>query len=369
MKIAFTADTHLGQVQYGMQQRAADYQAVLSEVFESAVAEHCSCIVLGGDIFHTMRPPADAVQAVRNCISGLNGHVPVYSIDGNHDNTCGRWLRLCGTVPLGQWRNKLACRLGGNNDGCIVYGIDGGSANSILSELRAFADDPHANCAEILFLHLPLSEMSGFPVQVSCKAIADIVKDTAVKLVLLGDIHDGKEAVVDGIRFVYSGSPEITAIDENPEKSFVVVTVAKDAYGENTFDVRRVPLHPRKQEKIEISSEKDLDKLKLLLPEKDFGPLYHIAYDGGVANAKERIMSAAKQAGAMFRCFPSRPQEKTETKGYDRSGFRASLAEIVGEDFADSPEAAKLLLEILGLPAETFLEPVKKFLHKLGIRV
>lgn len=371
IKFAFTADAHLGQTQYGMSFRAQDYAKAFEEILGQTKALHCDYAVLGGDIFHSTRPPVDAVRVVKQWVDSLDdGLHRVLSIDGNHDNTGGKWLGLCGAITLGQWRSGPYQMLDKDrpdanySERLKIFGIDGGSTQKIMEELEEFAGNPHLNDADILVMHLPLTEMTGFPTQVSCKDIAGVIKNTKVKLVLLGDIHDGREHVENGIRFVYSGSPEITASNENPKKSFLVVSAVLNSIGDWTFDVERIPLHPRAQVVLKIESEEDLKNLPSRLADPS---LYHIEYDGAVLNAKERIVALAEKAGVRFRVLPMH-KERQMPETADRSGFRASLADIIKEDFADDPEGASLVTAMLETP-DNAVELAKKFLRNKGIKV
>lgn len=354
MRIAFTADAHLGQTQYGLPFRALDYEQAFKDIMSSAVAFEADAAILGGDIFHTVRPPVSAVVAAQRAINFLGR--PVYSIDGNHDNTDGRWMHLCGATPLGieVWPTYIK---GKDGETCRVIGIDGGSTQTILEKLALLRDRKLK--ADLLVLHLPLAEMAGFPTQVSAKDIASFLEGSEIQLVLLGDIHDGREAVAGGIRFVYSGSPDMTAADEDPSKSYLLVDFAN-----KSFNVTRMPIHIRQQSFLEVKSEADLENLRPQLTE---GPLYHISFDGKVMNAKQRIMTVAAEKNAYVVCTAIHT-EREIPKGVDRSGFKASFAELVSEDFADDKEAGDLLLQTVEAPPESVMEPAKKFLNKKGIR-
>jgi len=370
IRIAFTADTHLGQVQYGLSFRAEDYARMVRDITISAKQHDCDYIILGGDIFHSPRPPVSAVESIKDMVEDFEtSHRRVLSIDGNHDNTNGKWLSLCGCAALGEM--ELYCMNSKDNQHhCDISGINGGSTKQILEDLDELIAYDALKDSEILVMHLPLTEMTGFPTQLCCKDIAEKLKGSSVKLVLLGDIHDGREAVVDGIRFIYSGSPEITASNENPEKSYLLVTIDQDINGQNTFDIERIPLHPRKQITIRIESEADLKQLSNLEAGADLlGPMYHIEFDGSVLNAKERICAMAEKAKAYFRCFPIHVERQIKTEGIDRSGFKTSLSEIVDEDFKDDEEAKDLLMSAIPLPVEEAIELFKKFLRKKGLKV
>lgn len=381
MKIAFLADAHLGQTQYGLSFRARDYERALEQAVKKAIEEKCKILVLGGDMFHSMRPPVDAVSKLKSLVEDFRGSGGfVMSIDGNHDNTAGSWMKVVGSTPFGAqsgWTVPVTLTSPDSSEGYVgMWGIDGGSIQEILRELKKFHDDPSLD-ADILVLHLPLAEMVGFPTQVSAKDVAACLEGKRVKLVLLGDIHDGKEAVVDGIRFIYSGSPEITASNEKPEKSFLVVEYGKAG----AFNVRRIPIETRKQRFVKIESEADLaDFAKLAEKEAKAWanvaggffdiPLCHVEFDGRVLNAKERIMAIAERTGALVRCIAIHGEQKQAPQGsVDRSGFRASLAEIVDEDFADNPEAKDLLMEVLSASVEDAQEIFKKYLRKHGVKV
>lgn len=380
MKIAFIADAHLGQTQYGIPERGDDYAGALRYAVRKAIDEKCDVLIFGGDMFHVPRPPSSAAmtlwhlceefaQSRERDVCRNDGAAAVrnlvLSIDGNHDNTEGRWMTMCGAVPL-EWRGDVgecghpAVYNAGSVDGkttCRIAGIDGGNTKAILAKLDAMSKSKEQ--FDVLVMHLPLAEMSGFPVEVSAKTVAAAAKNCGVKLVLLGDIHDAKETVVDGIRFVYSGSPEVTAWDESPDKSFVIADFDGDS---KAFDVRRIPIPVREQISVSVESEDDLSKLA---NEVKSGPLYHVRYSGLVENARERIASIMSGANALFRCMPL---PKTEPpKHADRKGFRASFAEIVEEDFGNDAES-KDLLTMLILAPDDAVDTLKKYLRRKGVK-
>lgn len=310
IKIAFTADSHIGQVQYGMSFRAKDYAKSFDEVLLKAKELHCDYAILGGDIFHNTNPSADAVRTVKHWVENFSNDSfhRVLSIDGNHDSSCGKWMGICGAIPLGLWRTGPFEMLDKDNPNSKfnkrlkIYGIDGGETDKILFELKFFATTKYLNYdTNILVLHLPLKEMANFSTQVSCEQIVKIIKHTNVKLILLGDIHDGKETVVDGIRFIYSGSPEITTINENPNKSFLVVSASLNSENEWMFDVQRIPIHTRSQISITVVSENDVQMLQEHLIGES---MFHIKYNTSLSDIKKRITTIAKNSGVYFRTIP-----------------------------------------------------------------
>lgn len=86
MRLLHTGDWHLGRTIRG-RSRAAEFDAVLREVTDIAVAEGVDVFLVAGDIWDTMSPPPDADRLLYAALRRLvEAKIEVVLIAGNHDN-------------------------------------------------------------------------------------------------------------------------------------------------------------------------------------------------------------------------------------------------------------------------------------------
>lgn len=94
MRLVHLADLHLGFRQYqrltaaGVNQREADVEATIQRAADQITALAPDVIVIGGDIFHTVRPPNPAILHAFRMLSGWRTALPdtkIVMVAGNHD--------------------------------------------------------------------------------------------------------------------------------------------------------------------------------------------------------------------------------------------------------------------------------------------
>lgn len=155
MKASFIhiADIHLGNLQYGLNERFNDFSRAFWDIMQQAVDRRVDFVVIAGDLFH--KRAIDA-RTLLHAIEGLRRlkerHIPVIAIEGNHDRSYYReglsWLQfLCsegylmlldppmreGVPQLTAWdRSRLQGGyvdvLGGN---LRVYGLEWQGASTV----------------------------------------------------------------------------------------------------------------------------------------------------------------------------------------------------------------------------------------------
>jgi len=84
LKIALSADFHLGMRQFNIQQRWNDFLDAFVKVTRKAEQCNVDVYVMAGDVFHTHRPHPGVVRKFLREISSVN--CPVILIRGNHDS-------------------------------------------------------------------------------------------------------------------------------------------------------------------------------------------------------------------------------------------------------------------------------------------
>ena len=86
MRFLHTADWHLGRQIRG-KSRAAEFEAVLAEIVEIAVAERVDALLVAGDIWDTASPSPDADRLLFDALRALIQHdIDVVLVAGNHDS-------------------------------------------------------------------------------------------------------------------------------------------------------------------------------------------------------------------------------------------------------------------------------------------
>ncbi|KSU84787.1 Exodeoxyribonuclease I subunit D [Fictibacillus enclensis] len=97
MRLLHTADWHLGRTLEG-RSRLEEQQQFLDELVQIAEEERVDAIIMAGDVFDTVNPPAAAEQMFYDGMARLSdrGRRPVIAIAGNHDHPD----RLAASSPL-----------------------------------------------------------------------------------------------------------------------------------------------------------------------------------------------------------------------------------------------------------------------------
>lgn len=349
MRIVHFADLHLGIKQYGMPERQDDFLVATAYIFGRAIELKADVINLGGDIFHSLHPSANIVLFLRDLVKqAQDAGIRVVGVDGNHDNVESAWLKLVGVEPLAGGTTTI---------GDIVFaGINGGRASTIRADLDKLVGSGIAKL-DVLCMHLPLAEMAGFEgVEMSCREIADKVAPLGCRVCLLGDIHDYKETVIGGVRFIYSGSVEMTAKDENENKTFSIIDITKDSM---QTTVEQIPIRPMLH--YHIQNEEALDTLladiEAHTADPRRKPLVLVTYEAsevGVRRKAELVL----RGKALFRIMPTVSMtgdifgsivDKTK---YERKGAMRNLREIVAERFGEQSPEFPLIIACIEKPDE-----------------
>lgn len=97
MRLLHTADWHLGRSLEG-RSRLEEQQAFLDELVEIVSREKIDAVLMAGDVFDTVNPPAAAEQMFYETLARISrkGECPFIAIAGNHDHPD----RLAASFPL-----------------------------------------------------------------------------------------------------------------------------------------------------------------------------------------------------------------------------------------------------------------------------
>ena len=338
MRILHTADLHLGTRQYGLAEREEDFKQIARKVLSSARQVGADIVTLGGDNLDCVKPHGSAVEALKKAVDSAG--VPVFGIDGNHDPSDGAWLRLCGITPLEQWSGveSQPRPVPYIQDDVSIFGLNYAPYNKTIEKLEYIAKAGVG--IDVMLMHAPLGDMFGNNlgfIQLTAGEIAKYLNKVGTRVVLLGDIHDYREVEIDGIRFVYPGSPEISSSSERTDKSFTVVDINGGEYKTEIHSVA-----PRMFERRRVDTVEDLDNLADFIRDNPVNPVLLVDYNPDLENAYGRI-EAILQGRAMFRIAAISDDTDRDVSAVvaaigsdiDRSGTMKYLQQVL-----DDPEAS-----------------------------
>jgi len=310
---------------------------------------NAAAMIFAGDIFDMQKPPAAAVKTLAAQAQYLraSGVMPL-GIDGNHDPCGGDWLEVCGIHDL----NKESWSTPTDNP-VTITGIEFQRPSVYLQTLAQMVKD--GKQADILVIHQPLAEFADFEGGVAASDMTEHLRAMGVKHVAMGDIHAYKETVIGGIRWVYPGSPEVTAIDESPDKTFSVIRV--DPEGE--FRTSLYPVSVRPVVEIQLGPDTILDAAIEQLPAKAEGgksPVVHLWYEKEAATLARQLEDSMRKRGDLFRSHPIVRTESGELlkqmsrESFDRTGAVGQLQAAVSAYFDAESEQHELVFSCLENP-------------------
>ncbi|MBO8182268.1 MAG: exonuclease SbcCD subunit D [Archaeoglobus sp.] len=158
VKFVHMADIHLGNKQYGSEERQMDFAQAFLNAIKFAVKEKVDFILIAGDLFHkkSEMDPVTLLQASKVLEIPKKEGIPVIGVEGNHDSTYFResysWMDYLavngllinlkpsfddGKLKLEEWDGKGGAYY--DIDGTRIYGMKyyGSISERILEEYFA----------------------------------------------------------------------------------------------------------------------------------------------------------------------------------------------------------------------------------------
>lgn len=291
MQLAHVSDTHLGYVQYGLEDRERDFYESFQEIIDKILQEHVKLVIHSGDFFHTPRPSIQALKVAQDGLLKLkeNG-VQVIVILGGHD-----MLRRKGLPPLSLYERfgvKILRRKAPYvklDNTIFIAGMEHipkiyWSSPHLFEELMDLAKKAETSGCKrkVLVMHQGISPYMMFG--------SEFAQDQLPKnfdYYAFGHLHKRIKVVFGNGVLAYPGSTEIVELSEINEfkkngKGFYIVDLSGDIPDVQNINIDCV----RPQEVIEWDNDK-IDGLVLKVDEylksvKDFGkkPIIHLKLYG-----------------------------------------------------------------------------------------
>ena len=71
MKFSHISDTHLGLVQYGLEEREQDIYDSFNQAIDISINDKVDFVIFAGDVFHTPTPSGTAILQMANALKRL----------------------------------------------------------------------------------------------------------------------------------------------------------------------------------------------------------------------------------------------------------------------------------------------------------
>ena len=232
MKFSHISDTHLGLIQYGLEEREQDIYDSFNQAIDISIQDKVDFVIFAGDIFHTPNPSGTAILQMANALKRLKENkIESFFVLGEHDIS-----RVRSTPIPYVYHNLEFSKYVGRGDpvyykDVMIVGFDKIRKNEMtgleekFSRVESLADKHKGH--KILVLHQGITEVNKFAGEVNS---TDLPKNFTYYA--MGHLHDKFLKQYDHLKgpLAYPGSTEMTTSEgiKETEKGFFKVDISDD---------------------------------------------------------------------------------------------------------------------------------------------
>ncbi|MCP2505868.1 MAG: exonuclease SbcCD subunit D [Nitrosopumilus sp.] len=230
MLFSHIADTHLGLVQYGSNEREQDVYDVFNQAIDRSIKDNVDFVIFAGDIFHVPNPNGTAVIQMGNALKRLKqNNIDSFFILGDHDIS-----RIRGTPIPYIYHNLEFSKYIGNGKpieykGIMLVGLDKIRKNEMPQYEETFSNLDKSvekfSGHKILVLHQGITEFNKFAGELQS---TDLPKNFTYYA--MGHLHDKDIKQFNHLNgpIVYPGSIELTTSEgiKETKKGFFEVDIS-----------------------------------------------------------------------------------------------------------------------------------------------
>jgi len=232
MKFSHISDTHLGLIQYGLEEREQDIYDSFNQAINISIQDKVDFVIFAGDIFHTPNPSGTAILQMANALKRLKeNEIESFFILGEHDIS-----RIRSTPIPYVYHNLEFSKYVGRGEpvyyeDVMIVGFDKIRKNEMTGleekflRVESLADEHKGH--KILVLHQGITEVNKFAGEVNS---TDLPKNFTYYA--MGHLHDKFLKQYDHLKgpLAYPGSTEITTSEgiKETEKGFFKVDISDD---------------------------------------------------------------------------------------------------------------------------------------------
>ena len=268
MKFSHISDTHLGLVQYGLEEREQDIYNSFNQAIDISINDKVDFVIFAGDVFHTPTPSGTAILQMANALKRLkqNG-IESFFVLGEHDISRVR------TTPIPYvYHNLEFSKYIGREEpvyykNVMIIGLDKIRKNEMegleekFSKLESLASKHDGH--KILVLHQGITEVNKFAGEINS---TDLPKNFTYYA--MGHLHDKFLKQYEHLKgpLVYPGSTDMTSNQGDVEKGFFEVDISEtDAKPEwKKLDTRLQIIEKIEFEKIDSGIQELNEKISKL---------------------------------------------------------------------------------------------------------
>jgi len=232
MKFSHISDTHLGLIQYGLEEREQDIYDSFNQAIDISIQDKVDFVIFAGDIFHTPNPSGTAILQMANALKRLKQNkIESFFVLGEHDIS-----RIRSTPIPYVYHNLEFSKYVGRGEpvyykDVMIVGFDKIRKNEMTGLEEKFSHvESLANKHEghkILVLHQGITEVNKFAGEINS---TDLPKNFTYYA--MGHLHDKFLKQYDHLKgpLVYPGSTEMTTSEgiKETEKGFFKVDISDD---------------------------------------------------------------------------------------------------------------------------------------------
>ncbi|MDC0041588.1 exonuclease SbcCD subunit D [Candidatus Nitrosopelagicus sp.] len=232
MKFSHISDTHLGLIQYGLQEREQDIYDSFNQAIDISIQDKVDFVIFAGDIFHTPNPSGTAILQMANGLKRLKeNEIESFFVLGEHDIS-----RVRSTPIPYVYHNLEFSKYVGRGEpvyykDVMIVGFDKIRKNEMTGleekflRVESLADEHKGH--KILVLHQGITEVNKFAGEVNS---TDLPKNFTYYA--MGHLHDKFLKQYDHLKgpLAYPGSTEMTTSEgiKETEKGFFKVDISDD---------------------------------------------------------------------------------------------------------------------------------------------
>ena len=232
MKFSHISDTHLGLIQYGLEEREQDIYDSFNQAINISIQDKVDFVIFAGDIFHTPNPSGTAILQMANALKRLKeNEIESFFVLGEHDIS-----RVRSTPIPYVYHNLEFSKYVGRGEpvyykDVMIVGFDKIRKNEMtgleekFSRVESLADKHKGH--KILVLHQGITEVNKFAGEVNS---TDLPKNFTYYA--MGHLHDKFLKQYDHLKgpLAYPGSTEMTTSEgiKETEKGFFKVDISDD---------------------------------------------------------------------------------------------------------------------------------------------
>ena len=282
MKFSHISDTHLGLIQYGLEEREQDIYDSFNQAIDISIENKVDFVIFAGDIFHTPNPSGTAILQMANALKRLRqNEIESFFVLGEHDIS-----RVRATPIPYVYHNLEFSKYIGRGEpvyykDVMIVGLDKIRKNEMtgleekFEEIESLASKHNGH--KILVLHQGITEVNKFAGEVNS---TDLPKNFTYYA--MGHLHDKFIKHYDHLKgpLAYPGSTEMTTSEgiKETEKGFFMVDISGE---ESRPEWIKLDTRPQFSTKIEFSDiDSEINELNEKISQLEKKPVIEIKIHG-----------------------------------------------------------------------------------------